>query len=794
MKHLTYLLPLLLLLTGCNLFIDDDEMDSPQDVPVHQGEGYDAPVTVEDGGCTVTYQYNNDVRLLSPDDQQYIVSAATDPTGAFIEIHYRTDTPARLLPVPGEILVSTVTSRFPWGCNHRVEYRVDEDGVIKFIATFAQLDETYQQLDIDGTLTTQENEDYYVEAIVEEDVPADSTQAVSSRTHFAHFAPSDDAKELHVLLEDDKFGFDLHFAGGLSASGSAGSAEGSFGISFPYDDNFYKTEITFDFNDFSISDGQFTAKVHETVEQSVAIKVEGNGSISKTKTWRPVKGKAITIGPVVIVLFVNINMQVAANVSSSATFSSYKKTINHYDVNFLDGKVTKTTDDIKDTGWQFPDFVIEGSTSLGFEVQLGLGIYGKILSVRIIPALTLSFGAQSPAVVTMPSGHKPFDLTKRAGPEWRLELSLKLGVYLDLSLRNIISAYKNLGDAAQKHMLKDLEEEARQSSEYYQKLAEGDYSNYDPNRKGMYDYKDGEGDEASVNATFGPWPLWKYSYTWYPRIDDNSLRVERLWDESTQTMRFVAEYKVDDVGILSDLSSVHLTPGLCIDDNGHVNCIYSEENNNYVLVQEGKVYHFELPAHSEETSYGIAPCYFELGTRNRIPVAIDKSLKVNVTTPSVSLFTIQPVDCKRETFTYTDQNKGYRYKWTFSFYTTVKVKGFDNMDAFGVEEMGGATHRYSPRTDSDRRDGTYQLNWQAVHRSDNSTDAGILVNLRAFYVVKGQTLYDNTWMSLAMNSDGTYSTDDGVFSMEGTYVRRQSPRSSAGTDTELQLLSVELQR
>lgn len=786
MKHLIHILPLLLLLTGCNLFIEDDEMDGPQDVPVHQGEGYDAPLTVEDGGCTVTYQYNSDVRLLPLADQQYIVSAETDPTGAFIELHYRTDTPERLLPVPGEILVSTVTDRFPWGCNHRVQYRVDEDGVIKYIATFAQLDETYKQLDIDGTMTTQDNEDFYVEAIVEED---DSTQAASRRT-FARYAPSEEEKAVHVLLEDSKFGFDIHFAGGLSVDGNAGNLEGSVGINFPYDENFYKSEFTFDFSNFSISDGQFTAKVHHTVEQSVSIKVEGKGSITKTKTWRPLKGKAITIGPVVIVLFVNINMQASANVSVSAQFTSYKKTINHYDVNFIDGKVTKTVENVKDTGWQFPEFVLEGSVSLGFEFQLGLGIYGKILSVRIIPALTLSFGAQIPSFVTMPNGHKAFDLTTRAGPQWRLELSLKLGVYLDLSLRNIIEAYESLGQEAQKRMLKDLEEEAKKSSEYYEKLASGDYSNYDPNRKDQYGYKDGEGDEASVNVTFGPWPLWKHSYTWYPRIDDNSLCVNRLWDENTHTMRFVAEYKVDDAGIMSDLFGNWFVPGLCIDDNGRVNCIYSVENSSSVRLEKGKVYHFEIPARSEETTYSIAPCYYELGTSKERPVAIDKSLKVNVTTPSVSLFTVEPVDCKRETFTYTDQNKGYRYKWTFSFFTTVKVKGFDNMDAFGVKEMSGTTHQYSPRTDKDRRDGTYQLNWQAVRRSDNSTDVGMLVNLQAYYVVKGQTLYDDAWISLSMNSDRTYTSDDGVFTMDGVYARRTSSWANATPDIELQLMSV----
>ena len=241
---------------------------------------------------------------------------------------------------------------------------------------------------------------------------------------------------------------------------------------------------------------------------------------------------------------------------------------------------------------------------------------------------------------------------------------------------------------------------------------------------------------------------------------------------------------------MADLFKTWLIPGLCIVENNKVNCIYSVENGNVVRLEKGKVYHFELPAHSEETTYSISPCYYDLATSNEKPAAIDKSLKVNVTTPSVSILAIQPVDCKREAFSYIDQNKGYRYKWTFSFYTTLRVKGFDNIDSFGVKEMSGTTHQYSPRTDSNRRDGTYQLNWHAVHRSNNSTDAGILVVLQSYYVVKGETIDEGKWMSLSMSSDHTYTFYDGSLSKEGEYARRLSSWPNNNGETELQLLSV----
>ncbi|MBR6997885.1 MAG: hypothetical protein IKI19_03670, partial [Prevotella sp.] len=137
-----------LLLASCNLFIDEDDVIDENgfaNVPIHSGMGYDHPITINDAGCTITYQYNSNVRLLSYEEQQrYIVDTKQDQAGAFLEIHYRLDTPSDLLPVPGEILVSTEVGTFPMGINHRVESRYEDDGVIKCLCGFSKLEETFK--------------------------------------------------------------------------------------------------------------------------------------------------------------------------------------------------------------------------------------------------------------------------------------------------------------------------------------------------------------------------------------------------------------------------------------------------------------------------------------------------------------------------------------------------------------------------------------------------------------------------------------------------------------------------
>ena len=110
MKKIYLLLLLPLLLSGCTLFEEDYDQ-----VPHHTGEGYDKPVTETVDGVEMTYQFNDNVRLLDEKEQQQIAYVEADETNLFMQVDFKDDTPENLLPKKGEILVSKATSLFPYG-------------------------------------------------------------------------------------------------------------------------------------------------------------------------------------------------------------------------------------------------------------------------------------------------------------------------------------------------------------------------------------------------------------------------------------------------------------------------------------------------------------------------------------------------------------------------------------------------------------------------------------------------------------------------------------------------------
>ena len=155
-----YLSTFLLLLTSCNLFINEDELADDYgftDVPEYSGEGYDKPVTTSSGDCEVTYQLKKTVRQLDDDNTQHITTVKQDNSGLFMEIHYGAQTPRDQLPQRGQILVSTDVETFPMGCMHRVQTIEKRDGEYCLTLSLAELDETFEELDITGQYNTTES-------------------------------------------------------------------------------------------------------------------------------------------------------------------------------------------------------------------------------------------------------------------------------------------------------------------------------------------------------------------------------------------------------------------------------------------------------------------------------------------------------------------------------------------------------------------------------------------------------------------------------------------------------------
>ena len=696
------------LLTSCNLFIDDEYEDENgfKDVPEHAGNGYDSPVTVQQGDCEVTYQYKKNVRVITPEQQkQWVVYAEKDATGAFIEVHFRDDTPKDILPVPGEILVSTITEFFPWGCNHLLQRCDHEDGKYIFQGTFSTLEDTFDDLKIEGQVTDMSEEEYYVMSIPQETLDSiDSANGINVDSIYNDFEyEGDDTAEararqnrrnlsfeiegVKVAIESGKFDFQIPLT-------NVGVSKGPLSLCLDMnpEKNYYRVTTEFDFSGFDLGEGKLKAKVIQTTEQKLDFNITGTVSMpgsQRLHRWQPMKGKAVVIGPVVIVFFINIDLELQFNLDAAINVTKHNKSRTTYIMDFKEFSFDKKEETLIDKDWEFGDLELSGTVKFIFKVQLCMGIYGKILSVRVIPTITAEVNFALPKITTI-NGDLVADVTKNEGITFKLYFSVDFGVFLDLSLKNLIgNNSKSLSASEQRKKLKELESDAKTKSAYFQDMTDELYD-FDPNKK-YYVNKNGkekeeqEGDdEIGLKHTFGPWqildpPLF---ITWYPVTGSSTFRVTRQWDSSVQAMKFYAEYKIWREGLLNKLG-LDLVPALQILNGSEIMgyCYPTEGEENAKVVEE-KVYRFSLPVTEEDITYTAKPCYFRRNSIRNTPVAVDKGLPFSSTSPSIAITDLDPTNVRKGLVFYNDTWNLFEYDINI----VIAVKGGTNISEFGFHE------------------------------------------------------------------------------------------------------------
>lgn len=756
-KILTWcqLLITVMLLASCNLFIDDDVVNEEgfKNVPEHTGEAYDAPVTTKQEGLDVTYQYKKDVRVLDKADaDRYVTDVQYDAVGAFIEIHFRRDTPADVLPVNGEILMTTVSEHFKWGACHRIQYRVDEDGVYKYIGSFASIKEAFENLQIDGQLEFEKEREYYVEPDVlpydeeEGDEPADE-EALARRKLEQTILPN-----VKVVVNEDGFGFE--FATPITFETNAKGVY--MKLDMPAEKNTYRTQDKLDFSDWNFSEGQLKFHYRQTIHEKSELKIQGGYHLKKKKLWSasPMM-EVLPVGPVVLLIWVDVDLSLTVDIDVTTTLDKERKVIYDYDIDLWEQTMTKKTTIVEDTGWKWTDFQASCVVTLELSFTIGIGLYGKVISVRLIPAFTGTFTVATSKMVKDSRGNWMADLTERPGPELKFEFAVKLGVFLDLSLRELVGGFKEVGTAEQKQLLKDLEANAEQTSQYYKDIVEGDKSK-DDSDIGLY-------------TTFGPYTIGtKQMGSWYPTIDDKSLTVEKLWNANTTTMSFVGAYQIKSVGINATMFFRKYVPAVCLKlDNKVVDYYFSEEAGFSQTVTADKIYHFSLPTMTDDKQYTISPCYFVMDDLEA-PVAIDKALPYNATSPRVSIVTIKPTSVKR--VVNSERFAGEpKYTYTFCFDTYTEAKGMEYISSWGLREQfdPAINHEYNKSSDKKQKDKTVLMHWKITQRSDSETHS-IVLSLFPYYNVRGTALQGSA-VGFAMSSNHEYSVTVDGNTEEGTF-------------------------
>lgn len=170
--------------SSCNLFIEDELEEEEAKVPVHTGKGYDEPLQELGANYEITYQFNSNVRQLDDATQNYIRKVEINATGLVASIDFDLNTPAELLPVAGEIVLSGATEKFPRGIGHRVMGGAELDGVYKVIAVRAEMEEIFKVIDLDADIGGMLIE----QGLAEEAAPSGSDDSRAVRERFESLA------------------------------------------------------------------------------------------------------------------------------------------------------------------------------------------------------------------------------------------------------------------------------------------------------------------------------------------------------------------------------------------------------------------------------------------------------------------------------------------------------------------------------------------------------------------------------------------------------------------------------
>ena len=768
-----------MLLSSCSLFIEDEYESSElefKNVPEHKGEGYDMAVTETDGDCEVTYQFKDNVRYLQENDLKYIVYVERDELNALIEVHYAANTPKDLLPVPGEILVSRSNDKFDWGCNHRLLKRVDEDGVHKYLGTFCNLQEIFERLEIDGTMTTQEEESYYVmsEPLDDEEAeePAGSRPMKKEMT--------EEGASVTIGGSYVKATMPIPFS--ATIDGPAGI---SVGISMSKEENYYTVTTQFDFTDFSLKN--MRCKLTKTVEEQNRIDISGAFSLTKRiKKFHLIKGKPFTVGPVVIVFFLDVDTSISVSVSAGMSITKHKKTVYVYTLDFYNMTCTKEETIPVNEPWKVRG-EFGGSVTLEADLIIGFGIYGKVLSIRIVPFLRAGFEASMP--------HKAgefYDASAGEGINFFVRVGGKLQVVLDFTWDNLFGSAKTVQEA--QHLLDQAKEITDKNSQLYNDLKKDKDAN---------DFLNDDNNEVGVTVELGPWDIKPLcaTWTWFPKIDDKSFKIVKSWEGDK--LLFNAEFKVTEVGFNASLLNFKYVPVLRVTEGSNVIGVYtSKENGKYGEVTKGKTYHFDLPNLESEKTYALRICYYDspVGDDSK-PLVVDKELPFFSVSPAIVISDVTPMDLVEEY----DKNGGfgsegkYEYRYQFKVDSRASIAGISNISSWGiVDKITSTTNSMSKNQNYVDRDGTYVMHWSFFHYTHYSKAFSRLEQhikmVPRMYIEADGNLKEGTPYELKVYSDRTYQIiDNGEgFGVEDlTFSRSVSGGNNADNEVEVVLDAIE---
>lgn len=139
-----------LLFAACS---DDEKNANNESIP-----GTESPQTEQTDTYEVTYQYHDDVIVLTENNQRYIERVEDDSI-----VFFRKDTPPDMLPAEGDIISSRASDKLPYGLGNVVLSRTEEDGAYRCVTSIASLDEIFSELKLKVSMPLTEGIDGFMD-------------------------------------------------------------------------------------------------------------------------------------------------------------------------------------------------------------------------------------------------------------------------------------------------------------------------------------------------------------------------------------------------------------------------------------------------------------------------------------------------------------------------------------------------------------------------------------------------------------------------------------------------------
>ena len=652
-----FLLFCTVMLTSCNLFIDED---LERQLLQYSGKGYDKVVSEQTEGYSIDYQYKRTTLELNADNPltQHIVRVENIDSARCHIIYFDSTVSPDELPRVGQCIVSNNTALSPCGLCDLVGIVEKVNGETVLTCKGVDPQDAYEKLEFHASFPADE----YIDEYDLYDENHNFLCHVDNREN--------NAREAQTRGDDD--------------------GEPSLNFEIPYDIPFkssalkeklysnniqlamtggakYKIYANFD---YSFRDG-LKASVHEVSTDQLGIKISVLTGMTKPfPLWGSddlLKGKVkLTVGPVVVipVLGVNFSFQASARVSTEISYT--KKTDCEVGLNYYD--------------FYSKDFLKEGESStvkasfssagnidlLVVKMSIGFGLYSSELTARMETYAKAALNINGPTISETyhPLGTDQSTTTIDSHP--KVSLNIQVGFALALVAKGMVVS--KILEKIQKHI-----SETSTLYENVEKFANGDYGNWVdykngnvknifPNvltemekelagldgdkRKEAIDamikkkskensgmklsddwfytaqnkkflrpdevVKDEKGKDKEFSLRLGPYYPEMLKWTPYekplfPQMREGSFRMGRNWDANKEKLIFTAEYVLEDPGIFSAFQDYY--PGFVV-KLGNEAILYEMANDGEKLTYStpsGKKFTASFPGLAPTRSIPVCP-------------------------------------------------------------------------------------------------------------------------------------------------------------------------------------------